>query len=221
MVVPALEQGSCRVCGGATHAGFALCFCCATLVRQLRMPLVPLVAVVDYRVGDGMHRRLRGYKDAPVAEARRDRAAELAGLVAPWMTVHRAALRSRFGSRWDLVATVPSSSRPGGAPFDAVVSRVPDLARSHRRLLVRGPEATDHLRADRRGFAVAPGIDRGWLGDRRILVVDDTVITGARAQSAVAALRSAGGRVVGIVAVGRVVAGVAPRGAGALRRSVG
>ena len=37
------------------------------LVRHLQMPLVPLVAVRRVPIGDGLHRRLRGYKDAPVA----------------------------------------------------------------------------------------------------------------------------------------------------------
>jgi orotate phosphoribosyltransferase len=38
-------------------------------------------------------------------------------------------------------------------------------------------------------------------------VVEDSTITGARAQSAAAALRLAGARVVGVVAISRVVSG--------------
>jgi adenine/guanine phosphoribosyltransferase-like PRPP-binding protein len=207
MALPALEVRACQVCGGPTPGRFALCFCCATLVGQLRMPLAPVVALVEYRVGDDMHRRLRGYKDAPVSEARDVLAGELAALVEAWLARDACSRRLRPGSGWDVVATVPSSARPAGAPVDAVVSRVPDLARRHRRLLVRGSQTTGHLRAARRGFAVPPEIDREWLRQRRILVVDDTIITGARAQSAAAALRMAGGRVAGVVVVGRVVSG--------------
>jgi glutamine phosphoribosylpyrophosphate amidotransferase len=171
------------------------------------MPLVPAVAMTECRVGDDLHRRLRGYKDAPVAEVRRQCAAQLASLVARWLGADAAYLRQRFGSTWDVVATVPSSRRPAGAPVDAVVSLVPQLDHLHRPLLVRGPAPTGHLAADRRGFALDRRVDRAWLRDRRVLVVEDSTITGARAQSAAAALRLAGARVVGVVAISRVVSG--------------
>ncbi len=207
MALPAFEMAVCRVCGGRAHAAFAHCFCCATLVGQLQMPLTPLVAMADYRVGGGLHRRLRGYKDAPVAEVRQACAAALAGTVRRWMAVNRPRLEVRFGSPWDLVATVPSTVRPDGIPVDALVAGVPALAACHRRLLVRGPEPTGHLCAARRGFELAPGVDREVLAGRRLLVFDDSIATGARSQSAAAALRLAGGRVIGIVAVGRAVVG--------------
>jgi adenine/guanine phosphoribosyltransferase-like PRPP-binding protein len=196
----------CPVCSGSAHGGFGLCFCCATLVRQLRLPLAPVVAIVDYRIGDRVHRRLRGYKDAPVAEARRAHTVWVASLLDAYLADHGAWLRHRFGAGWDVVATVPSSARPAGAPFDAVVARVPRLDERRRSLLVRGPEPTDHLVASRHGFTLAGGAERDWLRRRRVLVVDDSVTTGARAQSAVAALRLAGARVTGVLVVGRVLA---------------
>jgi orotate phosphoribosyltransferase len=61
--------------------------------------------------------------------------------------------------------------------------------------------------AARRGFELADGVERGRLEGRRVLVVDDTVITGSRAQSAAAALRIHGAHVVGILVLGRVVGG--------------
>jgi predicted amidophosphoribosyltransferase len=200
------EVAVCRICEGPVHPPFVVCFCCEVLVRQLRAPLVPIVAVTNYRIGDEMHRRLRGYKDAPVAEARDTCTSQLAALFDSWLLSSWTRLRRRFGSRWDVVATVPSSRRPRSrAPVDAVVVRVPQLGRLHRPLLMRGPEATGHLVAARRAFELNPDVDRGWLRDQRVLVVDDSVITGARAQSAAAALRLGGARVVGVVAVGRVV----------------
>jgi hypothetical protein len=95
---------------------------------------------------------------------------------------------------------------------DVLVQAVPALARTHRRLLVRGPEPTDHLVAARSGFTVTPDRDPG-LGSRvmRALVVDDSFTTGARAQSAAAALRMAGTRVAGVLVVGRAVAPEAAR----------
>ena len=109
------------------------------------------------------------------------------------------------------MTTVPSSVRPDSSPVDAIVERIAGLQDLHRRLLVRGPCPTDHLAADRRGFVPAPGVDLRRLRNRDVLVVDDSVTTGARAQSAVAALRIAGAHVAGVLAVGRAVA---PHGGG-------
>jgi predicted amidophosphoribosyltransferase len=161
-----------------------------------------VVATAGFRPGDRLHRRLRGYKDAPTAEARAACADRLASMVGSWMADHPAHLRDRFGPGWEAVCPVPSSARPG-TPVDALVARVPELARCGRALLVRGPAPTGHLRADRRGFELAGSVDPGWLAGRRVLVFDDAVVTGARAQSAAAALRSAGARVVGVLAAGR------------------
>ncbi|HEX3461674.1 MAG TPA: hypothetical protein VHT49_12275 [Acidimicrobiales bacterium] len=206
METSALGFGVCRVCEGPTQPGFGLCFCCSTLVRRLRMPLAPVTAVTPYRVGDEMHRLLRGYKDASEAEARSARTARLAGLLCQWLGDHQGRLSGRTGGPWDMVVGVPSSHRPG-APVDALVQGVPALARKHRPLLVGGTEPTDHLVASRRGFAVAADREsRDRTRGDRALVVDDSFTTGARAQSAVAALRMAGIRVAGVLVVGRVVA---------------
>ncbi len=206
MARPESDLAVCTVCNGPCRPRFALCFCCRTTIRQLQMPLAPVVAMTDYRVGDGMHRLLRGYKDAPVDEVRRQRLGALSSLVESWMAANLELLDERFDTPWSVVATVPSSRRPVGSPADAVATRVPGLARLHRPLLVRGPRTVDHLIASRHGFEVATHVDPGWLRNQRILVFDDSITTGARAQSAVAALRGRGAHVVGVLAVGRAVA---------------
>ncbi|MGH9096786.1 MAG: hypothetical protein ACRDWB_05120, partial [Acidimicrobiales bacterium] len=91
-------------------------------------------------------------------------------------------------------------------PVDVILRAVPALARWHRPLLARGPGPTDHLVASRSGFVVSPGLalEAGVRG-HRALVVDDSLTTGARAQSAVAALRAAGVQVVGVLVIGRAV----------------
>ena len=197
------ETPICHVCGLAASGRFALCFCCDTLVRQLRLPLVPVVAMASCRVGDALHLCLRGYKDAPVDEVRRRHRDRLARSAERWLADHGAEAAHRFGSSWDVVVTVPSSRRPSGAPVDSVVSRVRPLADRSIPALVRGPRPTGHLRADRAGFALAPGCPIGPTD--RIVVVDDTLVTGARPQSAAAVLRLAGLRVVGILCLGQMV----------------
>jgi len=193
----------CCICRAPTRLPFPLCFCCTSVARQLRLPLVPVATVADYRLGDPLHRCLRGYKDAPLAEARRVHVLRLQALLRAWVVDDRAV--PRFGRRWDAVVTVPSSRRPAGAPVDAVVGGVPGVGGRLAPVLVRGPTPTDHLVASRWGFETAEGIDPGWHRGRRVLVVDDTIITGARAQSAAAALRLHGAEVIGVLALGRVL----------------
>jgi predicted amidophosphoribosyltransferase len=208
---PPHRRHGCRVCGRSTPCGFPLCFCCTTIVEQLRLPLVPVVAMTDYRIGGRMHGLLRGYKDAPSREARAARTSALAALVALWLDANEDRVRARFGAGWDLVATVPSSRGRAGSPAAALVDRVPPLAELDRALLVRGDDRLGHLVASRRGFVLSSALERSALGTRRVLVFDDTMTTGARAQSAAAALREGGVRVTGILVVGRAL-GAGARG---------
>lgn len=203
---PARASGTpCVVCGGSVHGRGRVCFCCGSTSRQLGLPLVPVVVMADYRVGDADHRRLRGYKDGRTTELRDRYRRELVSCLAEWTTVHGGLLVGRTGP-WSVVTTVPSTRRPGPTPAEALVDGVPGLADRHLRLLGRGNGALDHLQATRDGFVPLPGVDREGLDGLPILVFDDSVTTGARAQSAAAALRLAGGRVVGILVVGRALA---------------
>jgi hypothetical protein len=170
------------------------------------MPLVPVVSVTTYRLGDELHRTLRRYKDAPSATTRQHCVDRCANLLAAFVHGHRQGIEALAGGPWDTVVTVPSSTRPGRPPVDAVVVAVSSLAVDHRRLLVRGPGHMGHLQPSRSGFVVDPRVDRASLGKHSALVVDDSYTTGARAQSAATALRLVGMRVGAILALGRVVA---------------
>lgn len=95
--------------------------------------------------------------------------------------------------------------------------------RRRRQLLGRGSGAVDHLCAARDGFIIHPSVDRAVLRRSAVPVFDDTVTTGARAQSAATDLRLVGARVVGILAVGRALAPAPDRardGRWQLRRQV-
>ena len=199
----------CRVCGRAVgsereEGRLFICFCCRKVAGQLHLPLVPLVALSEYRVGDATHRRLRAYKDAPVAEARERCRVELVAELAR----RCAAPLSGLGP-WTVVTTVPSSTRPGGAPAERLVDGVPQLAERHLRLLVRGRGSGGHLQAGRDVFTPDTGVDRAGLADLSVLIFDDTTTTGAAVQSAAAALRLAGARVVGALVMGRALAPIA------------
>jgi predicted amidophosphoribosyltransferase len=203
--VETVVGADCRVCGRTVVGDLPVCFCCRTVADQLALPLVPLVAVCEYRVGDRVHRRLRDYKDAAVPEVRDRCRRELAAGLGEWLAERGTGLGRQL-AEWAVVTTVPSSHRPGRAPAEALVDEVPELASRHLRLLARGRGGAGHLRADRAAFGLAPGVDRAGLVGLAVLVFDDTTTTGAAAQSAAAALRLAGARVVAALAVGRALA---------------
>ncbi len=198
------STGRCRVCARSTPADIPVCFCCRVVAEQLGLPLVPLVAQVEYRVGDRIHHRLRAYKDDPVLDVRAQCRSHLVDDLSRWLAV-RGRLLDQWIGTWSVVTTVPSSCRPGPAPAELLVDGVPGLASRHLRLLVRGPGSLGHLGANRSAFMLAPGVDRAGLAGLAVLVFDDTTTTGAAAQSAAATLRLAGARVVGALAIGRAL----------------
>ncbi|HEX4244573.1 MAG TPA: hypothetical protein VHY77_03315, partial [Acidimicrobiales bacterium] len=130
--------GVCRFCRGPTQPGYRRCFCCAGVAAHLGMPLVPVIPMTIYRLGDHMHHILRWYKDAPDATTRQRCTDQCAGLLAAFVNRRGKDICARSGGPWDALVTVPSSTRPGGPPVDAVVAQVPALAADHRSLLVRG-----------------------------------------------------------------------------------
>ncbi len=199
----------CRFCTGPTPPGTARCYCCAVLARQLRMPPVPVVAAAWYRTGDQVHGILRGYKDAPLAEARAAAVVEARVLLAGVADRLEQGGPGRRRIRFDAVVTVPSTRRRGRPPVDRLIEGVPALRHRLVGALVRGPAPLDHLVASADGFAVTAAGTA--LRGRRVLLVDDSYTTGARAQSAAAALRAARVHPVAVAVAGRVVAPGATR----------
>jgi hypothetical protein len=153
--------------------------------------------------GDALHLALRRYKDATVGEARRYFSARLAGLVGRFLDVHGHCLAGAGVEDFESVASVPSSSRPsflGAHPLQGVISRVAPLSGLPRAELVRGISEVGHFRASPGAFEV-----RAVERRSRVLVVEDTWVTGANALSAVAALSAGGATVVGVLVIGRMV----------------
>jgi hypothetical protein len=156
---------------------------------------------------------LLGYKESPVAEAR-----------LRFGTIVRALLRTnlldcgRFeamlGGQIDVVALVPSSHRPGPVPLALVAGVAEDVAGAMPAArwapaLLRRADRSDgcapvgHMRPHPAAFTVPP-TDRALLRGARVLLLDDTYVSGARSQSAAAALQQAGARTV-IGPLGRVL----------------
>lgn len=214
--VPAAGPGVCTRCHGPALRGPGECWCCRQVGRALGEPpgSGPPVAVAALcRPGDELYSLLRRYKDAPVAEARRHFAVVLGRLLDDFLAGPRARLASdplgidasRVDHGIDMVVPVPSSSRPALAatapcPLDAVLDASRRLGPLPRGRLARGPGPAGHLRAAPDAFVALEPL-AGW----RVLVLEDTWVTGARARSAASAAGIAGATVVAVLSIGRAV----------------
>ncbi|MGA2522199.1 MAG: hypothetical protein ABSG81_15440 [Acidimicrobiales bacterium] len=167
-----------------------------------------VVPTAVFRVGDGMHRVLRGYKDDPVVAARRHFASSMQAHLSRFVAAHGHCLAAATGG-WETVAVVPSSGRASRAapgpglpphPFDGVVAGLPPFSSMPRHVLRHAGAEVRRLVPDRGAFAV-----QGDVRGRRVLLVDDTWVTGAHLYSAAAALGDAGAVVAGALVMGRSV----------------
>jgi hypothetical protein len=158
---------------------------------------------------------LLGYKESPVAEARRRFGAIARGVLQVFAAGRRCRLEEMAGAPFDLVALVPSTHRPGLAPLGLVAGLGRDVAGAFAPAqwmpdLLRRSDAAGrsppvgHMRPDPAAFSLhAQG--KAAVAGARVLLLDDTYVSGARAQSAAAALQRASARATVIAPLGRVL----------------
>jgi glutamine phosphoribosylpyrophosphate amidotransferase len=123
------------------------------------------------------------------------------------VSAHAGCLAAAAGGPCDVTLPVPSSARPAGSPLagvDGLESACAGLGQWSPHLLARAEAPVGHMRPDAGAFEVPAGLAVTVAG-RRAVLLDDTYVSGARAQSAAAALRRAGARSVVIVVLGRVL----------------
>jgi predicted amidophosphoribosyltransferase len=187
--IPAQPQdGVCSICHSSAKPGFSHCLPCAEAAAADPPEILPITLSVH---GELIHSHLRNYKDSPTAGVRSRMSLRLAALLATFMANH-----SRCVGEWDYATCVPSATRVALQP---VVDRIQLFAGRYRQVLTSGPEAEARL-IDPARFAVSPDV-RG----HRILLLDDTFVSGASVFSAAGALRDRAARVVGPVVIGRHV----------------
>jgi adenine/guanine phosphoribosyltransferase-like PRPP-binding protein len=205
----------CRVCRGPAAGGSGVCFACRVVARRLGRPLVAVRPLRLCPLPSPLYTVLLGYKESPVAEARLRFGAMVRALVHAVLVDLNAPLEALLGGPVDLVTVVPSTHRPGPAPL-ALVSGLasevagalpaarwaPDLLR--RASAVGGSPPIAHMRPHPAAFRL-PGADGIVGAGARVLLLDDTYVSGARAQSAAAALPRAGTAATVIVPLGRVL----------------
>jgi hypothetical protein len=181
------------------------------VASRLGLPLAPVLPAHLCPVPGSLYTVLMGYKESPVDEARRRFARLVLRLFADFFVTHRRCLAEAIAPGVDLVLPVPSSARPGRTPLEAVeglgalcVASVPPGARWAPRVLRRAEGDIGHMRPNPSAFAVNDSW-RATVRGSRVLLLDDTYVSGARAQSAAAALRRRGARSILVVPLGRVI----------------
>ena len=161
-----------------------------------------IVPISLYAVNSQFWHVMRHYKDGS-GHSRELLAMQVAAIIARFTGRHLPCVATLLGGDPAVVTSVPSTRpqpRPGRHPLETAVTSVGALATGYAPLLRRGPAPVTHNRADDHGFVVTRR-----LGGERVLLIDDTLTTGARLQSAASALRLSGASAVAAVVVGRVI----------------
>jgi hypothetical protein len=200
--VPAAGPGVCAVCRSGPGPGYAVCFSCQDVMRQVSHPVMNVVPISLYTLNSQLWHVLRYYKDGSGRSAEL-LATQVAAMLARFTARHLRCVAAVLGGDPAVVTSVPSTrpeSRPGRHPLETAITRVGRLAPLYRPLLARGPVYVDHNLADDEAFTVPRR-----LSGERVLVLDDTLTTGARLQSAASTLRLHGASAVAAVVIGRVI----------------
>lgn len=217
--VPADRSGVCRVCCGPTgvdrdDAHYPTCRRCDSMDLEAQaagMALADTTVFVIYALqyrdksSDMALDDMYSYKNPKRTPARRHEAgARIAALL--YSTLHSLESRRRIGGPFTLVTFVPSSAGAGSSALSKVIERA--LAKIDGAPTVdstldwtAGKEWVKH-QFDVGRFTVA---EPARLRGARVLLVEDTWVSGANAQSAAAALHAAGASWVTVLTVARLL----------------
>jgi predicted amidophosphoribosyltransferase len=191
--------GVCSICHTFINPDYVLCYPCSREVQYLDA-VVPIT--YSEHLGQ-VHTALRGYKDGVVA-AKNYATPRLAAILWRFLEAHEpciARAAGALGSKFDLVTTVPSSTRARddqrGHLRWIVGTGCRVTADRYERVLRPAPSAPEGREFDPDRYQVArrlEGLD--------VLLVDGTWTTGSHGQSAAGALKRAGARTAGMVVIG-------------------
>ena len=177
------------------------------MCRGLGLALAPVFPVRLCPLPGPLYTVLMGYKESPVREARRRFGPQVRALAEDFVSAHARCLEAAAGGPGDVALPVPSSARPTGSPLcgvDGLATACAPLGDWMPQLLARAGARVGHMRPAPRAFEVPVAWEPAVAG-RRAVLLDDTYVSGARAQSAAVALRRAGACSVVIVVLGRVL----------------
>lgn len=196
MLSPRAGPEVCGACFNLTR-GYERCYACAH-----GLPWLDALAPISYSVArEQLHHTLASYKRLDGEIARRF-TVELAAVLWRFLDLHEACVALAVAApRFDLVTTVPSSDRARDEhhPLRTIVGELVGLTRERHARLLRRTETP----VPARGFHRDKYESLRPLSGEPVLLIDDTWTTGANAQSAAAALKSAGAGAVAAVVIGR------------------
>lgn len=184
--VPAEQAGVC-LCRTGLDPRYARCFSCNQAWSALG-PLEPVLPIAMSVHNRQLHYTLNQYKRGGDAAARRGMTLRLAALLVVFLSRHGGCLRD-----WDAIVPVPS---PRGIALRAVLELTRYREQTAYALTAQRDSGGRPLDPSR--FNVSE-IDRG----ARVLLLDDTMTSGASLYSARATLTNAGVNVADAVVLGR------------------
>jgi hypothetical protein len=192
---PPGRPGVCAVCRGPAGPGYTRCYQCARHERFGPDRLADAVVPISYAVkGTAFAADLWRYKAGPEPDGAAR--ASLLALLLAFLRDHGACVWRQAGMTTPgRLAVVPTGGgRPGPHPLLELAA--PYLRLRPARLVIRpGRQGRD---PDENRFYAERG---GLKAD--VLLLDDSWVSGASAQSAVAALKRAGARRVAVIVLGR------------------
>jgi hypothetical protein len=198
---PRGPDASCVICRGPLRPGYSRCYQCAQHWLLGAGLLADAVAPVSYAVrGTAFAVALARYKSG-----QRRAGESLLALLLAYLHDHGPCVWRRAGMTVpDRLAVVPSGwGRPGAHPLARLVA--PYLRMPPVPLAMRPGEQGRDLNPDR--FVAGPADGAG------VLLLDDTWVSGASAQSAAVSLKRAGAARVAVVVLGRHLNPDEPRSA--------
>lgn len=199
--VPAFRRLEvCGICKGPVVNGFVNCYGCNQLRAAAPFDLAGTVVPMTTAPNPGpWYTRLATYKTFHP-----EHRALLVSLTFTYLAEHRENIEDVLGGEFDYLTFVPST-RAGILPETQPLRRTLGMVSAldeHVRVLVRHvPGQVVGRRAyDPDAFACGPDVE-----GRRIVLIEDTWVTGARAVSAAGALHAAGAESVIIMPMARMV----------------
>lgn len=192
---------SCRYCLGPVGGPFPQCFDCYEIFIQDDAPDILSDAVVPMTIAvspSPWYYRLYTYK-----RGRGEYASTLAALAWTYMEGNMGSVRQFLGGEPDIITVVPSKRGPtfDDQPFVRTLRMVPPLRDQLVHVLDHRPE----IEYRRRTYNPDLFNVVGDVRDRRIVLLEDTWITGATPLSAGGALVRAGAAAVIILPLARAV----------------
>lgn len=200
-VAPEGLPSVCYLCLGAVDSTYMQCYNCRKLFHESRCPssmerrVVPMTVALN---PSAWFWALQTYKAAMY----REHASTLGALAYRWLSEHEHRLTSLLGGEADYVTVVPSkkgTTTYETQPLRRALSIVAPLAQRMRQALRCVAPMAERLR-EYRPEIFAPTL---YVNGHRIILVEDTWITGATALSAAGSLLEAGAASVVITPIAR------------------